>query len=90
MDEQKKEELEKVVVAAVAAAAKITLAPRPPKPYHEALRGMSHNQLRGELRRKAKNSSSPLGTIEAIALLAVLENTRSKGNPFAKLEAYMR
>ena len=68
----------------------IVSVPKLPKPYAEVLRGMSHNQVRGELKRKAKNSQSILGAIEAVILLAVLENTRSDGNPFAKLEAYMR
>lgn len=68
----------------------IESTPKPPKSYAEVLKGMSHNQLRGELRSKAKNSQSLLGAVEAIALLIVLENTRSDKNPFAKLEAYMR
>ena len=82
MDEQTKEIIVSTEVP------KIVL--KPPKPYYEILRGMSHNQLRGELKRKAKSSQNILGAVEAIVLLTVLENTQSKGNPFAKLVAYMR
>ena len=84
MDEQKKE-----ITVPTEETPKVVPA-KPPKPYYEVLRGMSHNQLCGELRRKAKNSQSILGAIEAITLLTVLENTKSRGNPFAKLEAYPR
>ena len=84
MDEQTKE-----ITMPTEEAPKVILE-KLPKPYYQILRDMSHNQLRGELRRKAKNSQSILGAIEAIALLTVLENTRSRSNSFAKLEAYMR
>lgn len=59
------------------------------KVYVKKLDGMSHNQLRGELRRSAKDMPG-LGAIEALVSLVVFEGTKTLQNPFAKLHAYPR
>lgn len=60
--------------------------------YEASLPGMSFRQIRGELRRNAKkpNDGSLLTAGIAAIMLTVFENTKTKENPFAKLEAYPR
>jgi hypothetical protein len=60
--------------------------------YEKSLPKMSFRQLRGELRRNARkpNDGSPLTAGLASVLLTVLDNTKTRENPFGKLEAYPR
>jgi hypothetical protein len=53
--------------------------------YVKAVPKMSFKQLRGELRRKARG-----GDAFAVVLSTVLENTKTKQNPFATLSCYVR
>jgi hypothetical protein len=59
------------------------------KTYGNRVRKMSFRQLRSELRRMVKNDSG-LNAAYAVVSLIVLENTKTRENPFAKLEAYPR
>jgi hypothetical protein len=67
-------------------------APAPPKPedYRSRVRKMNHRQLRGELRRLASDPAPGLTAIYGIVFGTILENTKTRENPFAKLQAYPR
>ncbi len=65
------------------------LAPKP-EDYRSRVRKMSHRQLRGELRRLAKDPAPGLTAIYGIVFGTILENTKTRENPFAKLQAYPR
>ncbi len=58
----------------------------------KALPKMSFRQVRGALKAQAKRPSdgSPLTSAIASIMLIVLDNTKSKENPFARLQAYPR
>ena len=68
------------------------IAPVAPKPedYRSRVRKMTHRQLRGELRRLAADPGPGLTAIYGIVFGTVLENTKTRENPFAKLQAYPR
>jgi hypothetical protein len=53
---------------------------------------MSFRQVRGALKSQAKrpNDGSPLTSAIALTMLTVLDNTKTRENPFAKLQAYPR
>lgn len=58
----------------------------------KALPKMSFRQVRGALKAQIRKPSdtSPLTSAIALIMLTVLDNTKSRENPFAKLEAYPR
>lgn len=66
--------------------------------FGKSVEKMSHRQLRGELVRtiKREHAGKPpipqagLTILYSTVLLALLENTQTKENPFAKLQAYPR
>ncbi len=62
------------------------------KAYDKKVKGMSFRQLRGELQQQAKTPRDTSFLTSAIAsvMLTVLENTKTRENPFAKLNAYPR
>ena len=59
------------------------------KAFGQRVKKMTHRQLAGELRRMTKNGPG-LNAAEAIVSLIVLENTKTRENPFGKLHAYPR
>lgn len=62
------------------------------KAYEKRVKSMSFRQLRGELRQQAKapRDTSLLTAAISAVMLTVLENTKTRENPFAKLQAYPR
>jgi len=66
--------------------------------FGKSVEKMSHRQLRGELVRtiKREHAGKPpvpqagLTILYSTVLLALLENTQTKENPFGKLQAYPR
>ena len=87
-------EVDAVALAAAAQAkadaAKIKVAAL--HKYEGDLKAMPFRQLRAELRRESRrpSDSSALTSGYAAVMLAVLENTQTRENPFAKLSAYLR
>src|SRR5260370_39140538 len=97
MSEQKQKAAIEVdaVLAKAQADAKIEAAKQKQvdlKAYDKKVKGMSFRQLRGELRQQVKfpHDTSLLTSAIASIMLTVLENNKTRENPFAKLHAYPR
>ena len=95
MSERKQAVEVDAVLAKAQADAKIAAAKQKQddlKAYDHRVRKMSFRQLRGELRSQVDSprDTSPLTSALALTLLTVLENTQTRENPFAKLQAYPR
>ena len=97
MSEHKQKQVVEVdaVLAKAQVDAKIAVARQKQdelKAYDQRVKKMSFRQLRGELRSQARNprDTSPLTSAISLIMLTVLENTQTRENPLARLQAYPR